>query len=112
VRVLDLCKELQDFLRDHGPEPKVEKRSSEEFHEFMERFRAAVIPWRTQFHGNYRSKFADRVLSVWYEIRAKYGHTDFALDRAISRAANSPNGEVKAVQEIIEKLWNLAREAS
>jgi hypothetical protein len=29
----------------------------------MERFRATVMPWRTQFHGDYRSKFADRVMS-------------------------------------------------
>ena len=107
-RVLILCGELQRFLKNHGSEPKLEKGTSEEFHDFMERYRGIVIPWRTQFHADYRLKFAGPVALVWDEIRAKYGVSDFSLDGAISRAANSPNGEVKSVQEVIEKLWDLA----
>jgi hypothetical protein len=111
-KILSLCRELQAFLDAHGPEPKVEKQSSEEFHAFMERFRNVVLPWRTQFHGDYRRRFADRVASVWDEIRAKCGQSDFTIDKAISLAANSPNGEIEAVQQIIQKLWNLAREVN
>jgi hypothetical protein len=110
ARVLDLCKELQGFLKDHGPEPKIEKQPSEEFQDYMDRFRSTVLPWRTQFHGDFRARFADRVANIWDEIRAKCGQTDFALDGAIARAVNSPNGEIAAVQQIIEKLWSLARE--
>jgi hypothetical protein len=112
VRVLDLCKELQSFIKDHGPEPKIEEQPSEEFQDYMDRFRSTVLPWRTQFHGDFRARFADRVANIWDEIRAKCGQTDSALDGAIARAVNSPNGEVASVHQIIEKLWNLAREVS
>jgi len=42
------------------------------------------------------------------EVKAQAGIRDLYLDNAISTAANSPNGEVKAVEDIAEKLWNLA----
>jgi|GEM_PF-5613282 len=107
-RVLSLCGELRSFLKDRGPEPKIEKQPSEEFQDYMDRFRSTVLSWRTQFQASYKLKLGDQVSLIWDEIRAKCGTWDSSLDNAIKVAANSPNGEVKAVQEITERLWRLA----
>lgn len=91
ARIRELCRALKAFLKEHGPEPSTE-----------------VLPWRLKFQGDYRLRFADKVERLRDEVKAKAGIRDGYLDNAISLAANSPNGEVKAVEDIAEKLWNLA----
>jgi len=91
AKIRALCRALNAFLKEHGPEPSIE-----------------VIPWRLKFQGDYRLRFADTVERVRDEVKAQAGIRDMYLDNAISTAANSPNGEVKAVEDIAEKLWNLA----
>jgi predicted nucleotide-binding protein with TIR-like domain len=91
AKIRELCRGLKAFLREQGPEPSAE-----------------VMAWRLKFQGGYKSRFAERVERVRDEVKAQAGIRDGYLDNAISTAANSPNGEVKAVEDIAEKLWNLA----
>src|ERR1700674_4450282 len=81
--VLDLCsralilgKALQEFLKLHGPEPKVTRQLSETVDAFQERWRAEVMPWRPKFFGDYRTTFGRSVPSIRDEIKARHGIHD------------------------------------
>jgi len=107
-KTLILCKELQAFLRLHGPEPKVERQLPETPEVFQQRWRSVVLPWRAKFHGDYRAKFGQAVPQIRDEIKAKQGFYDVYLDEFIKRAENNPNGDIEAVEKISTTLWNIA----
>jgi hypothetical protein len=106
-RVLVLCKELRDFLKEYGPEPKAARKPGDSDHDVVDDFYKTVVPWRQKFQADFRLRFADRVGRIRDEVRV-VGVSDGALDDAINKAINSPNGEVKAVEEIATKLWTFA----
>ena len=108
AKVLVLCSELQGFLGEHGQEPKVERQLPEPPEAFQQRWRSSVPPWKAKFVGDYRLKFGDSVPRLRDEIRVRAGLDDAFLNAAIDRAANDPNANVKAVEEVIKRFWDMA----
>jgi hypothetical protein len=107
-RVLILCKEMQAFLIEHGREPKIERQPQESREDYQKRWREVVMPWRTQFHGDYRIRFGMAVPNIRDEIKARHGVHDGFLDTFIDRAECNPNGDREAVDKIITILWSMA----
>jgi hypothetical protein len=108
LKVAAMCSELQGFLGQHGQEPKVERQTQESEVEFSQRWRNIVMPWRAKFLGDFRLKFGDSVPRLQDEIRVRAGIDDFVLNNLITKAANDPNGNVKAVEDLTRRLWDLA----
>lgn len=110
AKVLVLVSELQGFLGQHGQEPKPQRQSSESDADYLRRLMAASLPWRAKVVGAYRLTFDDSVRRLRDEIRARASIDDPDLNAAISKAenANDPNGNAKAIEEIIRRLWCLA----
>ena len=110
LKVLSLCSELQGFLGQHGQEPKVERQLPESADTFTQRWRTTVMPWRAKFIGDYRLKFGDSVPRLRDEIRVWAGIDDFALNASIEKAEKDPNGNMQAVEGIVNRFWDLALE--
>lgn len=108
AKVLGLCSELQGFLGEHGQEPKVERQLPELPEAFQEKWRSSVPPWKAKFVGDYRLRFSDSVPRLRDEIRVRAGLDDAFLNAAIDSAANDPNANVKAVEEVIKRFWDMA----
>jgi hypothetical protein len=107
--VVSMCSELQGFAGEHGKQPTPERHPQESDGDFLQRWRTIVEPWRARFVGDYRLKFGDSVSRMRDTIRAKTGIDDGALNASIERADN-PNVSADAVQDIIKRLWDIARE--
>ena len=110
LNILELCVELKGFLGEHGQEPKVERQLPESQEDFMQRWRSTVDPWRAKFLGDFRLKFGDSIPRLRDEIRVRAGIDDFGLNNLIIKAASDPNGNVKSVEGLTRRLWELAYE--
>jgi hypothetical protein len=109
ARVLMLGKALQEFLKLHGPEPKVTRQLLETPEAFQERWREVVMPWRTTFVGDYRMRFREPISRICDEIKAKQGMIyDARLDFLTNLAETNPNGDVETIGTISTILWNMA----
>lgn len=108
LKVISMVSELQGFLGEHGEEPKVARIPSSSDQEHMRQWMDVVLPWRAKFVGDYRLRFGDSVPRLQNEIRARTGIDDFALNASIHNANHDPNGDVKSVQTIATRLWDLA----
>jgi hypothetical protein len=107
LKILEQCVELKGFLGEHGQEPKVERQLPESQEDFMQRWRSSVDPWRAKFLGDFRLKFGDSIPRLQDEIRVRAGVDDFGLNNLIIKAASDPNGNVKSVEGLTRRLWEL-----
>lgn len=115
LKILSIVSELQGFLGEHGEElrpPDIHKEPGESNDDFLARFRARpmepVMKWRAKFLGDYRQEFKDKVSRLRDEMRSRAHIDDSRLNIAIDRAENERNDCVVAVQEVIERFWELA----
>lgn len=109
-RISALCMELRGFLREYGPEPKVQRRSEDKDHDVINEFYKTVVPWKQKLQADFRLRFANKVERIRDEIQVKTGSANTGLDNAIVTATSRPNDQVKAVREIMEILWMLGLE--
>lgn len=108
ARIQSLCRELQAFRKEYGPEPEMQRDFRTPDHDTIDHFMETVLPWRLRLQADFRLRFAETLARISDEIRVVTGEGDTLLSNAITTAANSPNGELKAIDEVIERLWGIA----
>jgi len=108
LKVVAMVSELQGFLGAHGQEPELTKLPGETDMHFMNRARDVLMPWNAKFLGNYRVTFRDSVPRLRDELLSRTGIYDCQLNNFIEQADKDPNGNVRAVQGIVNRLWDLA----
>jgi hypothetical protein len=109
---------LKGFLGEHGAEPtqpEVHKEPGESNEEFLVRYRAraaddTVMKWRAKFLGALRLRFKTSVPDLRDEVLHRAQINDSRLNGCIDTAMNDPNGNVQAVEGIIDRLWEIAKD--
>jgi hypothetical protein len=102
LRTLELCIELKDFLEKHGAE-----LTRQEVHSAAD---DTVMKWRAKFLGAFRLTFKTSVPDLRDEILHSAQINDSRLNGYINTAIHDPNGNVQAVQGIIDRLWEVAKD--
>jgi hypothetical protein len=97
LKTLELCIELKGFLGEHGTEPA---QSADE----------AATKWRAKFLGAFRQKFRTSVPELRDEILHNAQINDSRLNGCIDTAMHDPNGNVQAVEGIVNRLWEMAKD--
>jgi hypothetical protein len=118
LKTLEVCVELKGFLGEHGAEPTqpaVHKEPGESNEDFLARFRArseddALPKWRAKFLGDFRIRFGTSVPQLRDEILRRAQISNSRLNGCIDTAIHDPNGNVQAVEGIIDRLWEMAKD--
>jgi len=110
LKVFEMVSQLQGFLGQHGQEPKPPRQPSESDADYLRRRMNTSLPWRAKIVRSYRLMLDDSVRDLRDEICARASIDDPDLNTAIEQAenANAPDGNAKAIEEIIQRLSCLA----
>ncbi len=111
-RTIAKCDELKVFLKEYGPEPEMQHNVGTTDHDAIAQYMKTALPWRQKLQADFRLRFAETLARISDEIQVTTGERDMLLSNAITTAANSPNGEIKAIDQIIERLWAIALKLS
>jgi hypothetical protein len=108
LKVVSMVSELQGFLGEHG-EPPATRLPGESTKDAALRYFKGGDPWKARFIGGYSIKFGQSVPELRDEMRLRCGIDYPPLNFAIQQATDR-DAAVGAVKEIIDFLWDLAKD--
>ena len=109
LKILEACVDLQALLGKHGEPVKVTALPDETLDKTMARISTPELRQaRIKFVGDYRLNHRPSILQLRDELKARCGISDTELDQAISFAEDGA-GSANALEKVIERLWEIAR---